>query len=68
MNKVIAYLKASLQEMKKVTWPTKKETYNYTLLVIFIALGVAAFLGGLDYLFNLGLEAILGNPEQFLNQ
>ncbi|MDD5032361.1 MAG: preprotein translocase subunit SecE [Patescibacteria group bacterium] len=51
-NKLIDYIKASVEEMKKVTWPTKKETYNYTLLVIGLSLAVAAFLGALDYLFN----------------
>ncbi len=59
MNKVTNYLKGSIEEMKKVTWPTKKETYNYTLLVIGISLAVAAFLGTLDYIFNWGLEIII---------
>lgn len=59
MNKLINYIKASILEMKKVTWPSKKETYNYTLLVIFISLVVAVFLGILDYLFNLGFIYII---------
>lgn len=59
MKKITNYIKASVQEMKKVTWPTKKETYRYTLLVIGISLGIAAFLGSLDYIFNLGLQALL---------
>jgi preprotein translocase subunit SecE len=45
--------------MKKVTWPTKKETYNYTILVIGISLAVAAFLGALDYIFSLGIKFII---------
>lgn len=44
--------------MKKVTWPTKKETYNYTLLVIGISIAVALFLGLLDYLFTIGFQTI----------
>ena len=59
MNKIITYLKASIEEMKKVTWPTKKETYNYTLLVIFISVGVALFLGLLDIIFTKGLEYLI---------
>ena len=59
MNKIITYLKESVEELKKVTWPTKKETYNYTLLVIGISLAIAVFLGGLDYIFSQGLELIL---------
>lgn len=57
--KLTNYVKASVAEMKKVTWPTKKETYNYTLLVIGISLAVAIFLGALDYIFSLGLEYII---------
>lgn len=59
MSKITDYLKGSIEEMKKVTWPTKKETKNYTFLVIGISLGMAAFLGLLDYVFNFGLEKII---------
>ena len=56
MNKLSNYAKESVGEMKKVTWPTKKETYNYTLLVIGISIGMALFLGLLDYIFTIGFE------------
>lgn len=59
MNKLITYVKASYEEMKKVTWPTKKETTNYTVLVVIFSLAVAIFLGLLDYIFNLGLTEII---------
>ncbi len=59
MKKLINYIKASAEEMKKVTWPTKKETVNYTLLVIGVSAGVAIFLGALDYAFSFGLELII---------
>ncbi len=59
MDKIISYIKASIEEMKKVTWPTKKETYNYTLLVIGISIALALFLGAVDYIFNYGLQSII---------
>lgn len=59
VNKLTNYIKGSVEEMKKVTWPTKKETKNFTLLVIGISLGVAIFLGALDFVFSFGLEKIL---------
>ncbi|MCK4539648.1 preprotein translocase subunit SecE [Candidatus Parcubacteria bacterium] len=59
MSKLANYIKGSVEEMKKVTWPTKKETQNYTYLVIGISLVVAAFLGALDYIFSLVLEMLL---------
>ena len=61
MNKLIKYIKESVEEMKKVTWPTKKETYNYTLLVIGISLSVAIFLGALDYIFSFVLDLIISS-------
>ncbi|MEI6835847.1 MAG: preprotein translocase subunit SecE [Candidatus Falkowbacteria bacterium] len=59
MNKLSTYIKESIEEMKKVTWPTKKETYHYTLLIIGISLVMALFLGLLDYGFSEGIKAIL---------
>ncbi|MBU4421530.1 preprotein translocase subunit SecE [Patescibacteria group bacterium] len=59
MNKVIKYIFESKAELKKVVWPNKKETTNYTILVIAISLGVAAFFGILDYFLTLGLENLI---------
>jgi preprotein translocase subunit SecE len=59
MNKLVAYIKASIKEMKKVTWPTKKEAKNYTMLVIGVSLAMAAFLGACDFVFSKGLEVII---------
>lgn len=59
MNKIIEYFKGSIAEMKKVIWPSKKQTTTYTLVVIGMSIGIAAFLGLLDYLFNIGLETLI---------
>lgn len=59
MNKLTTYLRESVAEMKKVAWPTKKQTIDYTLIVIGLSLGTAAVLGILDYFFNIGLEQII---------
>ncbi len=53
------YFRESLAELKKVSWPTKKQTTNYSLVVIGISIGLAVFLGVLDYVFNLGLAEII---------
>ncbi|MEK7680477.1 MAG: preprotein translocase subunit SecE [Patescibacteria group bacterium] len=49
------YLIGSYHEMRKVSWPTKKQTINYSTLVIGLSIGMALFLGLLDYIFNLGI-------------
>ncbi len=58
-EKIKKYFQESLEEIKKVTWPTKKETYNYTLVVILVSIAVAIFLGGLDYLFSNLIKLII---------
>ncbi len=59
MEKVIAYSKSAMSELKKVTWPTKDQTTNYSIVVIAMSLGLALFLGLLDYLLNIALGVIL---------
>ena len=61
MNKLSNYIKESVIEMKKVTWPTKKETRNYTILVIGISVAVALFLGAWDLIFTSGFQFMITN-------
>ncbi|MBI5798622.1 MAG: preprotein translocase subunit SecE [Candidatus Yonathbacteria bacterium] len=58
-NAITKYIADSYTEMKKVVWPTRQETVNHTLLVIAISLGVAAFIGAIDYILNLGIEQLI---------
>ena len=51
IQKIKLYLEESRQEFKKVNWPTVQETKRYTLFVIWLSLGVAVFLGLLDFIF-----------------
>lgn len=52
MNKIIQFIKEARAELMKVNWPTRKQTMNYTFLVIGVSAAVAIFLGGLDYVFG----------------
>jgi len=58
-NKIVNYLKNSKSELKKVNWPTKRVTLNYTLLVIGISILVAVFLALADYIFSSGIEKMI---------
>jgi preprotein translocase subunit SecE len=49
-SKVQKFLKEVLLEIKKVNWPTRKETIRYTLIVIGLSVGVAIYLGTLDFI------------------
>ncbi|NQV88863.1 MAG: preprotein translocase subunit SecE [Parcubacteria group bacterium] len=56
---LVRYVREARAEMLKVTWPSKKETTKYSLITIGLALVIAAFFGGLDWLLNLGLEWLI---------
>lgn len=58
-NILTTYLRGAYVELKKVTWPTRKETWKKSWIVIWFSLFFAGFLGGLDYLMNKVLEVIL---------
>ena len=47
-------------EMKKVHWPTRKETYAATVVVLVVTVIVAIFLGGVDFVVSYLVRAILG--------
>lgn len=59
MSKLSNYISDTMEEMKHVSWPTKKQTLMFTLVVIVISIAVAAYLGFFDYLFSLGLRNII---------
>ncbi|MGK2906774.1 MAG: preprotein translocase subunit SecE [Desulfuromonadales bacterium] len=53
--KVAEFLQQVKAELQKVTWPTRKETYGSTMVVIVLVLMVAVFLWVVDS----GLSAII---------
>ncbi len=53
------YIKETRQELYKVNWPTRAQAIQSTLIVIFVSIGVALFLGAFDYLFATLLRKII---------
>lgn len=58
-NSMMEYFKGVKTEMKKVIWPTRKETYNYTGVVILTCFAFSLFFFLLDTGFLKALEVIL---------
>jgi preprotein translocase subunit SecE len=56
-NEFLANVKA---ELKKVTWPTKKETYASTTIVIGLVLLSAVYLGVVDFILQRLIRLVLG--------
>lgn len=52
MKKIFDFIIEAKAELLKVNWPTKKQTLNYTLIIIAVSVVISLFLGGLDYLFG----------------
>lgn len=56
IKKLQDYFHGAIAELRKVTWPSQKQTISYSAVVVALTLGVAAYFGILDYIFN----ALLG--------
>ncbi len=59
MNKLINYIKDTRGELKHVSWPTKKQSIWFTVIVIVVSLLTAAFLGFFDFILSLGLDEFI---------
>lgn len=53
------YFKDVRAEMRHVSWPSRRTTILYTAVVIGVSLGVAVYLGLLDYVFSAVLKHII---------
>jgi preprotein translocase subunit SecE len=51
-QKINLFFKEVWVEMRRVSWLSQKDVLRYTLIVLGVTIVVAAFLGGLDYIFT----------------
>lgn len=51
-NAITKYVRSSIQELEKVTWPTKNQAVRLTAIVFVFVLLVALFLTFVDFAFN----------------
>lgn len=59
MSKIANYFREALYELRKVTWPTKKQTINYSFVVIALTIATAVFFALLDFIFTWLLSLIV---------
>jgi preprotein translocase subunit SecE len=52
MQRLIEFLKEARAELGKVSWPTRKELSESTVLVIVSVILVTIFIGAVDFVFN----------------
>ncbi|AEJ18537.1 preprotein translocase, SecE subunit [Gracilinema caldarium DSM 7334] len=58
MKKLVAFVKDSIAELKKVVWPSKEDVISSVKVVIVSTLVFAIILGLVDALLLLGVQAI----------
>jgi preprotein translocase subunit SecE len=59
-NVVVKYFKETRAELRKVSWPTREETQNLTMIIVGVTVAMAIFLGILDYIFQIVAAGVIG--------
>jgi len=59
MKAVVNFFGEVKLELSKVTWPSRNEVIKLTLTVFLISGIIAAYVGGLDYLFTTVLAKVV---------
>ena len=52
MSRIRRFIEESYSELKKVTWPTREQVRNLTVLVFVISAAVGAYIAFWDVLFT----------------
>ena len=60
VNRALQFLTQARAELKKVTWPTRKQTLASTAVVMVVVFIVAVYLGVVDFILAKAVKAILG--------
>ena len=55
----LRYLRDTRAELRKVTWPTREEAWNLTLIVLGTVIVMAIILGAADYIFGKIMQGII---------
>jgi preprotein translocase subunit SecE len=58
-SRIVRYFKETRAELRKVTWPTRQEATNLTLIVLAVTFAMAVILGAVDFVFTKLFELII---------
>lgn len=56
---LLRYVRESLEELRKVTWPSRQTVTKYSVMVVVLCVVLALFFAGIDWLFTQGLEGLV---------
>lgn len=60
LEKIQKYLKETLAELRKMTWPTKEELIGSTTVTVIVSFIVAVFIGIVDRILTFGIHLLFG--------
>jgi len=55
----VTFVRQSYDELKQVVWPTRKEIFRLTGIVIILSVLMGLYIGGLDWLFTQAIQLLL---------
>ena len=59
-TKPLQFFREVVAELRKVAWPTRKEVFSYSLVVLVSSVIIAAVIFGMDFVFTKGVLALFG--------
>jgi preprotein translocase subunit SecE len=57
---IVNFVRDVRSELRKVAWPSQRETVNLTVVVIALSVAMGLFLGGVDFIFQELFRFLLG--------
>ena len=59
-NRFKRWWRETVGELRKVTWPTPREAWRLTKIVLIVMVAMGVLLGGLDFIFTKLIGLLLG--------
>ena len=59
IDKIFKFLREVISEVKKVTWPGKKELIGSTIVVMVLVLFIAIYIGLVDFVISRIINVVL---------
>ena len=58
-NAIVRYFRETRGEIRKVTWPTRQESWRLTGIVLGVTIATAAFLWFFDFIFSGSIQFVI---------
>ena len=59
-NRIQLFIRETIGDLRKVSWPTRKEAQNLTIVVLIVIFAMSTFLGVLDAIYTKFFALLFG--------